>query len=202
MDVTIAVTIAVTFSRHELVDLNLIRFYLRATTVSDIALADGRALHSWTWRGVHIPDRNGRFTVPRYEEPTQHQRSLWRKLLRKILQPDATSTQLSLVTPLGPRVAASTSTWGGASTHMSLISTGKTLENAVWLFISLVTSCYLLGGVSTLTSPIRLTGTRLLFRHSLFQRILVRVLIFFRPHMLLCNMMNFFLLQITFAMDR
>ena len=59
------VALTMTFSCQELVDLNLIRIYLRATTVSDIASADGRTLHPWTWRGLRIPNRNGRFTFPR-----------------------------------------------------------------------------------------------------------------------------------------
>ena len=96
------VALTMTFSRQELVDLNLIRIYLRATTVSDIASADGRTLHSWTWRGLRIPNRNGKVTFPRQEEPTPYQCSLWRKLLRDLLQPNATAKHLCLSAPLGP----------------------------------------------------------------------------------------------------
>lgn len=66
------VAIAMTFSCQELVDLNLIRIYLRATMVSDIASADGRTLHSWTWQGslhprsqwkIYFPKTGGTYTV-------------------------------------------------------------------------------------------------------------------------------------------
>jgi hypothetical protein len=122
------VALTMSFSRQELVDLNLICIYLRATTVSDIASADGRTLHSWTWRGLRIPNRNGRFTLPHQEAPTPYQCGLWRKLLHNLLQPDATSKQLCLSPPLGPWVAVSTSIWG-AHTYESNLSRQDPMTN-------------------------------------------------------------------------
>jgi hypothetical protein len=107
-------------TRQEMVDLNLIRIYLRVTTVSDITMADGTRLHPWTWKGLRIPDRNSRFTFPRQETPTSSQCRLWRTLLRTFLKPSATSKQLDLRIPLGAWIAQSTSTWGAHAYESNL----------------------------------------------------------------------------------
>ena len=99
------------FSKQEIIDLNYARTYLRASSVSDIATADGQELHPWTWRGHRIPDRHGSLNFARQEEPTPYQRGLWRKLLRALLADDRPSP-LRLRTPLGAWIAPSSTTWG------------------------------------------------------------------------------------------
>lgn len=64
------VALTLGFSRRELIDLNFARIYLRATTVSDISSADGRALRSWTWHGQRIPNRYGLINFFRQPPPT------------------------------------------------------------------------------------------------------------------------------------
>ena len=85
------VAATLSFSRQELVDLNYARTYLRASSVSDIATADGQELHPWTWRGHRIPACHGSLTFARQVEPTTYQRGLWRKLLRALLANDCTT---------------------------------------------------------------------------------------------------------------
>ena len=99
-------------TKQQLVDLNLVRIYLGATTVSDITTADGLMFHPMSWRGARIPDRHSRLTFARQETPTSYQCGLWRKLLRSLLHPTATSTLLLLSTPLGAWSGESYMIWG------------------------------------------------------------------------------------------
>ena len=103
------VALTMPFTKHQLIDLNLVRIYLRASSVSDIVLADGTSLHPWTWRGLRIPNRQGRPHFARQEAPTKRQLGLWRHLLRAFTIPGA---GLTLVQPLGTWVAPSTTKWG------------------------------------------------------------------------------------------
>ena len=89
----------------------MIYYYsLHYSTLSNIASADGLNLHPWSWRGLRISDRTSRSSFPHQEEPTPHQRCLWRKLLRWFICPDKPG-QL-LFQPLGPWTAPSNSRWG------------------------------------------------------------------------------------------
>ena len=69
-------------------------------------------LHPYTWRGHSIPDRSSYITFARQEQPTSYQRGLWRRLLRSLLCPSATSASLQLLRPLGLWTAESTMRWG------------------------------------------------------------------------------------------
>jgi hypothetical protein len=77
---------ALSFSltRQELIDLNLVRTFLRVTSVSDIATADGEMVHPFSWRGYPIPDRVSCTSFTRQAQPTTYQRDLWRRLLRSL----------------------------------------------------------------------------------------------------------------------
>ena len=89
--------------------MNLVCIFLCATTVSDIATADGTRFHPLSWKGQPIPDRSSRTTFARQEQPTSYQQGLWRRLLRRLLHPSATSSLLLLASPLGSWTAESTS---------------------------------------------------------------------------------------------
>ena len=54
-----ALTLGLT--KRELIDLNLVRSFLGATTVSDIATADGQAFHPSSWKGLPIPPHSRRW---------------------------------------------------------------------------------------------------------------------------------------------
>ena len=105
-----AITLGLT--RQELIDLNLVRIFLCVSSVSDIATADGTRFHSLSWKGLHIPDRYSHTSFARQEQPTSYQRGLWRRLLRSLLHPSATTASLTLLSPLGPWTAESTMQWG------------------------------------------------------------------------------------------
>jgi hypothetical protein len=53
------------FTKHQLIDLNLVHINLRVSSVSDIALADGTSLHPWIWRGPAIRSILRRLQVSR-----------------------------------------------------------------------------------------------------------------------------------------
>jgi hypothetical protein len=71
----VASTVGLT--RQEMTDLNLARIFLQVTSISDIAMADGRTIHPWIWRGRRIPDRSSRLTFARQQQPTPYQFELW-----------------------------------------------------------------------------------------------------------------------------
>ena len=105
------VALTLGLSKRELQDLNLIRTYMRVTTVSDIATAEGLTIHPWSWRGLRIPDRHGHLSFARQESPTASQCGLWRKLLRAVMCPNASASALTLSPALGSWIAPSNVTW-------------------------------------------------------------------------------------------
>ena len=107
-------------TKQQLIDLNLARIHLKVTTVSDIATACGTALHPFIWKGQSIPDRHSRIQFARQPVISSGQRSLWRKLLRTLLSPDATTTSLCLNKPLGAWTAESNMIWGTMSWNSNL----------------------------------------------------------------------------------
>ncbi len=105
-----ALTLGMT--RQELTDLNLVRIFLGATTVSDITTADGTKFHILAWKGLPIQDRCSLAIFARQEQPTRYQRGLWRRLLRSFLHPLANPASPLLLKPLGAWTAESTMRWG------------------------------------------------------------------------------------------
>ena len=99
------------FTRQELIDINLVRIYLCATTVSDVTTADGKHIHPFSWKGLPIPDRSSVTSFARQEKPTSNQCGLWRRLLRSLLRSTATVSDLALHQPLGSWTAESTMRW-------------------------------------------------------------------------------------------
>ena len=98
--------------RQQLIDLNLVRIYLRVTTVSDISTADSYMIHAQSWRGLRIPDRHSRQMFDRQETPSSYQRGLWRHLLCSLLHSSASSDMPLLLHPLGAWTGESHMRWG------------------------------------------------------------------------------------------
>jgi hypothetical protein len=105
------VAISNKMSKQELIDINLVRVYLKVCTLSDITNATGNRLSESVWRCQQFLDRRSTLNYPRQLEPTIVQRRVWRKLLRTMLQPHAKLSQLNLALPLGPWTAPSTMKW-------------------------------------------------------------------------------------------
>ena len=106
------VAMSLAFSRQELIDLNLVvRIYLQVCKISDITNAVGDQIVETVWRCLPFEDRRSLLQYPRQLEPTVSQRRVWRKLLRKLLYPNAKLSQLKLIHPLGPWIAPSTMKW-------------------------------------------------------------------------------------------
>ena len=99
------------FSKRELLDINLVRMYLQVCTISDITNAAGTSITETVWRCLPFADRTCHLQYPRQLEPTVYQRRIWRKLLRQLLQPQAKLSQLQLSQPLGNWIAPSTMKW-------------------------------------------------------------------------------------------
>jgi len=89
------------FKRQELVDINLVRIYLKVCTISDIATAVGSSLHLSAWKVEPFSDRRSNLSFPHQETPTSSQRGLWRKVLRHILCLQPWTTNLCHFRPLG-----------------------------------------------------------------------------------------------------
>jgi hypothetical protein len=105
------VALAQSFTKTELLDINLVRMYLNVCTISDITNALGDHITESVWRCLPFTDRKSLLQYPRQLEPTVHQRRLWRKLLRHLLRPQAKLSQLQLIKPLGSWIAPSTMKW-------------------------------------------------------------------------------------------
>ena len=99
------------FKRQELVDINLVRIYLKVCTISDIATAVGGSIHLSAWKVEPFIDRRSNLSFPRQEKPTSSQRGLWRKVLRHILCSQPSITNLRLKQPLGLWSAPSNMVW-------------------------------------------------------------------------------------------
>ena len=105
------VAISLKMSKQELIDINLVRIYLKVCKLSDITNAAGNRISECAWRCHQFLDRRSILQYPRQLEPTTMQRRVWRTLLRSMLQPQAKLSQLNLVQPLGSWIAPSTMKW-------------------------------------------------------------------------------------------
>jgi hypothetical protein len=99
------------FKRQELVDINLVRIYLKVCTISDIATAVGGSIHFSAWKVEPLSDRRSNLSFPRQEKPMSSQRGLWRKVLCHILCSQPSITNLCLKQPLGLWSAPSNMVW-------------------------------------------------------------------------------------------
>ena len=99
------------FTRQELIDINLVRIYLKVCTISDIATAVGRSIHLSAWKVEPFSDRRSNLSFPRQETPTTRQIGLWRKVLRHILCSNPSTNNLHLKQPLGLWCAPSNMVW-------------------------------------------------------------------------------------------
>jgi hypothetical protein len=105
------VAIAQSMSKQDLLDINLVRIYLKVCQISDIATALGDTIPESVWRCQQFQDRTSHLGYPRQAEPTVKQRRVWRKLLRTLLMPHAKLSRLHLLQALGPWIAPSTMKW-------------------------------------------------------------------------------------------
>jgi hypothetical protein len=105
------VAIAQSMSKQDLLDINLVRIYLKVCQISDIATALGDTIPESVWRCQQFQDRTSHLGYPRQAEPTVKQRRVWRKLLRTLLVPHAKLSRLHLLQALGPWIAPSTMKW-------------------------------------------------------------------------------------------
>jgi hypothetical protein len=98
--------------KHELIDLNLARIFLQATTLSDITTACGTYLHQMSWKCQRIPDRKSRFVFARQPTLSSGQRGLWRRLMRSLIDKSNPLEPLTLQIPLGCWQSESNMIWG------------------------------------------------------------------------------------------
>ena len=71
------------YSSHQQQDINLVRLYLQAITLSDISTRDGKSIQKTAMRGRRLPESCPRRNWPRQSEPTQSQVNIWQQYLRE-----------------------------------------------------------------------------------------------------------------------
>jgi hypothetical protein len=79
--------------------------------ISDIATAVGGSIHLSTWKVEPFIDCRSNLSFPHQETPMSNQRGLWRKVLRNILCPQPSTTNLCLKEPIGIWCAPSNMVW-------------------------------------------------------------------------------------------
>ena len=104
--------LAMGFKPQELKDINLVRSFVGVTTVSDLATANGTNLVPAAWSAMPMSDRISRLKFARQCAPTSYQKGLWRRLLRNLLIPGSSATNLKLRNPLSHWIAESNMQWG------------------------------------------------------------------------------------------
>jgi Reverse transcriptase (RNA-dependent DNA polymerase) len=62
-------------------DINLVRLYIQAVTLSDMSTPDGETIHDQMLQGQRRPGQHIRANWPRQSEPSTSQRRLWRKFI-------------------------------------------------------------------------------------------------------------------------
>ena len=83
------------FSKSQLELLNACRFFLKVTTITDIATLDGRHIEDWAWK-VNKPGRTSRLKWSVQPRPPKAAVLLWQKALR-----DFFGDEIALYSPLG-----------------------------------------------------------------------------------------------------
>ena len=104
----------------ELLDVNLVRIYLRITTVSDASNAVGTELEKSVWDVEPFSDRTSKLTWPRQERPTVKQRAVWRKALRSFLVGNRYGKSGDLQVRLGRWIHPSNMLWKSQIHHNQL----------------------------------------------------------------------------------
>jgi hypothetical protein len=99
------------YSSQQKQDINLVRLYLQAITLSDISTRDGKSIQKTALNGQRVQDDCQRRNWPRQSEPTRSQVRIWQQYLRENFIQRTDSTWNKKLGPVTPNTYKNYTVW-------------------------------------------------------------------------------------------